>query len=121
MPEQNEASWDLMLRFVVAWFRLRSPRSEARPFIAALENVLPQSRRERAMAMIKTEAEELVEEGIQRMIPTVRDCLMEILRLRFGILPETLRQRIESLTDSDQLDKYVQQAKTVAKLEDLQW
>jgi hypothetical protein len=119
MPEQNEASWDLMLRFVVAWFRLRSPRSEARAFIAAVENVLPQPRRERAMAMIKTEAEELMEEGVLRMIPSFRKHLIRYLKARFGNVPESLQQRIEALSDFEKIDELFKQAETIEKLEDL--
>jgi Putative transposase, YhgA-like len=41
LPEQNEASWDVLGRFVVDWFRLRRPADEATPLEAAVRMLPP--------------------------------------------------------------------------------
>jgi hypothetical protein len=66
--------------------------------------------------MIKTGAEELMEEGAVR---ATRALLLKMLEDQFAPVPDVLRQQIGSIRDVERLQRAVLRAARLEKLEDL--
>jgi hypothetical protein len=70
--------------------------------------------------MTKSMAEYLMEQGAARArLEERRWALLTLLQDRFGDLPKSVRDRIESSTDLERLRAAVRQAPYLEKLEDL--
>jgi predicted transposase YdaD len=79
-----------------------------------------QQREEEIADMSNTIAEELMQEGEARgEARGKQEVVLRVLQIRFSQVPETLRQRIRTLTDAARLDDLLVRAVTASRWEEV--
>jgi len=121
LPETDEAAWRRLMWFLMLLIYHRRAPAEREP----LAEIVTQAARVRQRAeeivnMSNTIAEELIREGEVRGVARAKqEDVLRVLQARFSQVPETLRQRVHTLTEVAQLDDLLVRAATAARWEDL--
>jgi hypothetical protein len=115
---------------VLTWVLWRRPRQERADLMAMVEAHQPDVTQQREVqAMGQTIAESLIEEGFEKGIEKgiekgkltiARETVRLLLEDRFGPLPESLVQRIDSINELPRLQAAFRQGLRLQKLDDLQ-
>ena len=74
--------------------------------------------------MGQTAAQALIQEGRQEgreigAIETMQKMLVKLLNLKFGSIPQSVLQRIQTLRDTEQLDQLIGKIVTASNLQDM--
>jgi hypothetical protein len=123
--EIDRAQWELLTRAIWDWMAARRPPAEIEALRkAAVAAHTDPSARERIEAMAQTAAEAWMEEGkakglVEGQVLAIREALRRQLTLKFGALPEAVRQRIESAADLDRLNAALDQVLALQSLDEL--
>jgi hypothetical protein len=107
--------WYELLRAMFYYVSWRRPSLNRQVLEAILVRENPANQQE-VQGMIKTGAEELMEEGAVR---ATRALLLKMLEDQFAPVPDVLRQQIGSIRDVERLQRAVLRAARLEKLEDL--
>jgi putative YhgA-like transposase len=111
LSERENVRWHDLVRFVLSWAFWRRPGSERRQLVAAAQNSQSAVARRQEMQRMsetieRTWPEELLAEGALR---AGRAMLQALLEERFGALPESLVERIETSSDLERLQDAARQ------------
>ncbi len=123
---RDHVRWCELMRIILSWAQARRPREEREALRAAGLAALADANRQREVAdMGQTIGEAIWEEGrlkgrSEGQLELSRQLLRQLLADRFGGVPETVVQRIESVTDVDRLTAAALQVSRIATPEDLQ-
>jgi hypothetical protein len=122
LSERESVRWHALLWFVLSWGMRRRPGEERERLLEAARNsqaaVL---HREEIRQMSETIGQTWEQELLLRgQLQERRESLRMLLEDRFGPVPETVVQRIESTDDLDALRRAFQQALRIATLADLE-
>jgi hypothetical protein len=113
--------WTLLAQVVMDWGHWRRPAAERAALLA--EAVASQTNpvlQKKVEAMGQTIAESLIEEGVVKgQLSQARTTLRRLLISKFGVIPESVLQRIESTTDLAQLDAVTEQVLRMESLDEL--
>jgi hypothetical protein len=117
LSPKDQPLWYDLMRIVLTWAVWRRPEAERDHLTeAALAALTDLQHRQEVQLMSKTGAEALYEEGA---VKTWRKALKKQLESQFGPLPEATLQRINEITDPEQLEAAFDRACQIEKLEDL--
>ena len=122
---RDRQQWRELMRFILAWAHRRRAPQEYDALVAdAVAAQAEAAQRREVETMTQTIAEWFQEKGraegeAKGALSAWREILQHHLEQRFGPLPEGIRQRIESITDLEQLKACAYQAPTVASLDEL--
>jgi hypothetical protein len=121
LQSRDPVRWHELLRLVLGWALYSRPHSDGDELVTlAQASQLHVPNRQEVKIMGQTIAEALREEGREEArLLTVREMLRTVLENRFGGLPETLTQRIETITDLQQLKSWVAKAVQATSLDEI--
>jgi hypothetical protein len=117
LPDTDEAAWRRLMWFLMLLIYHRRAPAEHDPLAEIVTSAAEKRQREEEIAnMSNTIAEALMEESAIR---TMREAVLRVLRARFPQTPETVRQRIDMLTDPARLDDLLVRAATADRWEEV--
>jgi hypothetical protein len=121
LSDSDKMRWNELMWFILSWDWYRRPREEWEKLSAAAvtsqKNVV---RQHEVITMSQTMAQEVMAKGEARGVRAVRDILRGLIEDRFGELPATLAQRIETIEDLERLKICTRQVSRVQTLDELQ-
>jgi hypothetical protein len=121
MPEDQQARWEEFLSYVHALvYHGRDPAEQPRLQRDIEVTAAAGAHQQEVFRMGRTIADALKEEGrTQGQLETARATLVRQLRRRFGELPEETVRVIESTSDLDQLNTWLDRFATAETLDDV--
>jgi predicted transposase YdaD len=134
MPPEEQANWEKLMYFMMAFIYERREESEHEEFLNIIKNSIDNnSQRKEAEEMGKTMSQVLqergeaigeargIEKGIEKgTVVTKQEAIIRLLRLRFEFIPETLVKQIKSINEVSLLDEIFDRAVTLKAIEDLE-
>jgi hypothetical protein len=133
LPEEEQGQWTRAMHFLLLLIRHSRMKPEREELV---ERVFEGAyrHRERVEAMVKTDAEELIElgekegerrglekgrqEGLQEGLESLRKGILTALSLRFGPAPEPVGAAVRSVSETERLSNLLQRAWTCGSLDD---
>ncbi|MDQ1326783.1 MAG: hypothetical protein QG641_63 [Candidatus Poribacteria bacterium] len=126
MPPNEKVNWEKLMWFLLTLIYNRREKKERVEFVKIVENnVSEKNRKEEINEMGKTIAQELIDEGKLLgieigTVTTKQDALIRLLRVRFGVVSESLVDKIRSIKQVDQLDELFDRAIIAKELDDVE-
>jgi hypothetical protein len=121
LPDTDEAAWRRLMWFLMLLIYHRRAPSEHQPLSDIVMGAARERQREEEIVnMSNTIAEELIREGEARGVARAKqEDVLRVLQARFSQVPETLRQRVHTLTEVAQLDDLLVRAATADRWEEV--
>jgi hypothetical protein len=129
MPKTAQVRMNDLVRFVLAWAFRNRPQSEhddLRKIAIDAFKTRKQKREVRKMIDVieGSWADDLLKEGREEgreegRLQGARENILTVLEARFNVVPDSLRSRLSSMTDLQELKSLIRQAALVPTLDDL--
>ena len=121
LPEEERNQWEkLMYYLVLLIFHRRDTEEQPELLSVVNEMVKDHNKQEEVLKMGRTAAQALMEAGeVRGALRTRQEDLLEIIRGKFGSIPQRIEARIQTIQDVDRLKTLIRNVIHVSSIDEL--